>query len=239
MEKIITFENIRNFAYVNTHLIKGDVRGIIIFFEGLGGQVMFNAVENEIGVKWAEKNVIYVYPYNNPWNWMNKRAIDTTDEIIDALFDYYNLPSDTPIISSGHSMGGQASLVYSRYSHRTPTACVANCPVCDMVYHYTERIDLPRTLYSAFGDEDGTLSEVLARYSPLHLADTMPDIPYYIFHCENDNDVNIDKHTKRFIDALGDRHKVVYNLVPDKPHCELDDAAKAKWDEYCALEIGL
>ncbi len=239
MEKIITFENLKYFAYVNTNHIKGDIKGIVIFFEGLGGQVMYYKVDHKDGAKWGEQGVLFVYPYNNPWNWMNRRAIDTTDEIIDVLFDHYNLPDNTPIISSGHSMGGECALVYSHYARRTPKACVANCPVCDMPYHYTERFDLPRTLYSAFGAEEGTLDEVLKRYTPLHLAQSMPNIPYYIIHCGNDESVNIDLHSKKFVDAMRPSHNVTFLIDEGRPHCELSDEMKKKWDGFITNEIGL
>ena len=66
---------------------------------------------------------------------------------------------------------GKQYYVYTRYAAVTPVACVANCPVCDLPYHYTERPDLPRTLYSAFGDSDSeTLGDAMKKASPYHLA---------------------------------------------------------------------
>ena len=69
--------------------------------------------------------------------------LDTTVKSILPQFE------NIPVVSTGGSMGGQSALVYCAYSKRTPVACVANCPVCDTVFHFTERPDLPRTLYSA------------------------------------------------------------------------------------------
>ena len=107
-----------------------------------------------------------------------------TEELLAALRIHYGLPKSLPTVAMGGSMGGLCALVYTRYARNTPVACVVNCPVCDLPFHYTERPDLPRTLYSAFM-EDGadTLEEALRAHSPLHLAAELPDIPYTLFNC--------------------------------------------------------
>lgn len=239
MNQIMTWENLDSFAYTNREIIKGEIRGIVLCFIGLGGAVTYFGSQNTEGIKWSKKNVLYVHPYNNPWNWMNRQAIDYTDEILDVIFDHYALPESTPVISTGGSMGGESALVYTRYAKRTPKACLANCPVCDMPFHYTERRDLPRTLYSAFYNEEGTVDEVLSRYSPLHLAHSMPDVPYYIFHCTADKEVNIDAHSEKFVAAMTPAHDVTYIKVPDLGHCQLTPDMLVRWDEYIMKEIGI
>ena len=113
---------------------------------------------------------------------MNRHTVDYTDELIDVLFREYDLPENLPIVSTGLSRGGLSALVYTAYAKRTPVACVANCPVCDLPYHYTERPDLPRTLYSAFGTYTGTLDEAMRSASPMHIVDKLPvSTAYYVF----------------------------------------------------------
>lgn len=228
--KIINYENLRSFAYSNDKLIKGKIKGVAIDFFGLGGQAMYNDEDTKAGKLLAEHNILFFIPYANPWGWMNKQEIALTDEIMDVLFDHYNLDENTPIVSSGGSMGGLCSLVYTYYAKRTPVAVVSNCPVCDLPYHFTERIDLPRTLYSAFGDYEGELMSVLASYSPYHLAHKMPDIKYIIFHCTADSAVNIEKHSNRFVEAMKENNKnVTYHIVPNREHCDLDEEATEKY----------
>ncbi len=41
MEKIINYENPRYFTYSNDKLCKGDIKGIVISFFGLGNASMF------------------------------------------------------------------------------------------------------------------------------------------------------------------------------------------------------
>ena len=221
MERIMTYENIRSFAYVNDRVVKKPIKGVVVSFIGLGDQSMFDS-DNDGDTFFCEKGILYVHPYNNPWNWMNKQAVNYTDEILDVLFEALDLPEDLPIVSTGGSMGGLSCLVYTHYAKRTPVACVANCPVCDAPYHYTERPDLPRTMYSALYNDTCSLDEALKSISPLHLAPNMPDIPYTVFHCNKDRAVNIDMHSEKFVAALKATGKTVnYHIVPDMGHCDL------------------
>ncbi|MBQ8571752.1 MAG: prolyl oligopeptidase family serine peptidase [Kiritimatiellae bacterium] len=237
MERLITYENLRNFAYSNDHICEGQIKGIVLDFFGLGGQHMYSE-DTYTAQQYAKHNILFVVPYNNPWAWMNKQAVAYTDEILDVLFEKYNLPEGTPVVSTGGSMGGQSALVYTRYSKRTPVACVANCPVCDMVFHFTEREDLPRTIYSAYFNEDCTMNEALEKHSPLHLASQMPKIKYLIFHCDDDRAVNIDSHSRRFVEAMmALSHDISFVVVPDKGHCNIGDENYKKFMDFCINTI--
>lgn len=237
MEKIITIENIRKFAYVNNEVCTQPIRGIVVYFPGLNNKDMhaFDPVDGEF---YGEQGILYVIPYNNPWSWMNRQAVGYTDEIIDVLFDAYHLPADLPIVSSGGSMGGLASLVYMVYAKRTPVACVANCPVCDAVFHYTERDDLPRTMYSALYHEEGTLEDALRSISPLHLVEKMPKAAYHIFHCEEDLAVNKQAHSDQFVMKMRElSHDVTYDTVPGRGHGKLTLQMKKRFAAYVLAAI--
>lgn len=237
LQKIITYETLKSFAYVNDKVCNKPINGIVISFFGLGGMNMydFDTIEGEY---YAKKGILYVIPYNNPWSWMNKQAVAYTDEIIDVLIKEYNIPENVPIVSSGGSMGGLSALVYTVYSKRTPIACVANCPVCDAVYHYSERPDLPRTMYSALFNETGTMEDALKSISPLHLIDKMPRIRYHIFHCTEDKSVNKAAHSDKLIDALKEKnHTVTYDIQEGRGHCKLSLDMQRKYAEYIEKEI--
>ncbi|MBQ9951005.1 MAG: hypothetical protein IJO98_02555 [Clostridia bacterium] len=180
--------------------------------------------------------MLFVVPYLNPWAWMNPQAVKTTDEIIEAVLEKCGL-DDLPLVSAGGSMGGQQALVYARYAARTPVKCVVNCPVCDLPYHYTERPDLPRTLYSAYGTMDAdTLEAAMATASPLHLArkGEMPGIEYVVFHCEKDEAVNKQMHSDRLVDAMNG-YRIEYHAVPDRGHCDLTDDMRALYEARMTL----
>lgn len=237
LEKIITIDNLRNFAYCNNKICKKPIKGIVVSFFGLGETSMF-AEETAEGVRFAENGILHVVPYQNPWAWQNKQNVSYTDEIIDVLFNEYDLSDDLPIVSVGGSMGGLSALVYMVYAKRTPVACVANCPVCDLPFHYTERPDLPRTLYSAFYNYDCSLQEALKSASPLDLVDKMPtNSRYYIFHCEEDTAVNKQKHSDRFVEAMKEKHNILYHAVPERGHCDLTDDMKVRYYEYIVNNI--
>ena len=229
MEKIITAENFRNFAYCNDEICKKPIRGVAVEFFGLGGASMFWE-ETETGTFYAEQGILLLVPYNNPWAWMNRQAVAYTDELLDVLFAKYNLPENTPVVSTGGSMGGLSALVYTAHAKRTPVACVANCPVCDLPYHFTERPDLPRTLYSAFWNYEGTMDEAMKETSPLHLARAgkMPDVKYTVFHCSADQAVNKDMHSERFLAAMTKRD-VTYHIVYGRGHCDLTPEMREKF----------
>ena len=245
MKKIITYNELSSFAYSNDKHIKGDIKGICISFRGLGAAAMISddtQIEAliptvERAKAFAEKNIIFIVPYLDPWNWCNKEAVEITDEIIDVLIKHYSLGDDLPIVSTGGSMGGMCSLTYMVYAKRTPVACVSNCPVCDVPFHYTERPDLPRTFYSAYYNCDMTMDEALIAHSPLHLTDKMPKAKFYIFHCEKDNAVNINAHSEKLVAKLSQTHDVVYHTVADKGHCALTPEMAALFDEYVIRSI--
>ena len=239
MEKIITYETLRRFAYSNDKLIKGKIRGIVVEFRGLNNTTI-NDKDPGDSLEYAEQGIIHVIPYNNPWCWMNARAVRYTDEIIEVLCDHYDLGTDVKTVSTGNSMGGLCCLTYCAYARITPVACVANCPVCDLPYHYTEREDLPRTLYSAFADYDGSLDDALRSASPLHLAEQgrMPDIPYLVFHCEGDKSVNIDMHSVKFVDIMKKTRNIELVRIPHRGHCDLSAEARVVFRNAIVNFIG-
>ena len=134
MEKIITYETLRRFAYSNDHLIKGEIKGIVLYFCGLGNVTIHDKDPGD-AMELAQKGIVFVAPYCNPWAWMNKQAVSYTDEILDVLFEKYNLPENTRVVSSGGSMGGQSALVYTKYAKRTPVACILCVNECALSAH--------------------------------------------------------------------------------------------------------
>lgn len=228
---MITYENLRSFCYSNDKEIEGPIRGLQVSFMGLGSQRMLESpMDNSDEL--AQKGIIYLMPYLNPWAWMNKMAVRTADEIIDAIKEHYGLP-DLPVASTGGSMGGQSALVFCRYSHQNIVSCCTVCPVCDVPYHFTERPDLPRTMYSAFGDAPDFEAELRAR-SPLHLAASLPDIPYTFFHTAGDSQVGKKAHSDKMVAALrACGRTVTYHEFPEGGHCELGPEGAKLYNAEC------
>ena len=237
MDKIITIDLLRSFTYSNHDICAKPIRGVVVSFMGLGNTATFNDHTPE-GVFFAKRGIVYLTPYLNPWAWMNDQAVAYTDEVVDVIFDAFNLPESTPVISTGGSMGGQSALVYTAKAKRTPKACVTNCPVCDLVFHYTERPDLPRTLYSAFFSYDGTIESALAKASPVHLAEKMPRVKYINYHCTQDKAVNFDRHSALFVDKMRAlNHDIDFIPVEGCGHCALPPDVRADFMNRIANEI--
>jgi acetyl esterase/lipase len=198
---LITQETLPQFTYVNDSLLQGPIRAIVLTLHGLGFtgiKTKHDPFDEEMGAHGA----LSVFPSYGPWSWMNFTAIHAVDRIVSVLREKYGLAEDVPVISTGGSMGGLSAIVYSRYAAVTPVACAANCPVCDLLYHSTERPDLPRTLYAAFAHYDCGVELAMKMHSPLHLVPELPNIPYYIVQGTEDTAVNKQAHGDRMAEAM-------------------------------------
>lgn len=226
----ITKDTVFDYAYVSGEQLKNKPVGIVIDFHGLNGGVSFIDGTDSFVVDLAAKDIIYVFPYYGPWSWMNDVAVKTVDAIVDALFEKYALPENTPIVHVGGSMGGLSALIYTRYAKRTAAACVANCPVCDLPYHFTERPDLPRTIWNALAHYNCSFADAMRSISPLHQAEDMPYIPFTVFHNTADKSVNKQKHSDPFIAKMRESgHDVQYFIGEGYRHCDLSPALRTEY----------
>jgi pimeloyl-ACP methyl ester carboxylesterase len=205
-------------AWVGREFVKGRIRGVALSFHGLGGGVKNGPTTEDRG--WAQAGGLVVHPYYGPWAWMNRQARAMVDDLVDAIYAMHRLPDRTPLICTGGSMGGQGSLLYARYARRPVAACLANCPVCDMKYHFHERPDLPPTVRHALLGYAGSLETLLAEHSPLAQVPAMPDVPYRIIHGGRDKAVAKRRHSDAMVAAMRRRGlRVDYAEVPDMGHC--------------------
>ena len=232
----ITKDSVELYAYTNRSVLKGKPKGIVLDFHGLGGGNLRND-PNDFDLLCAENGILTVFPYYGPWSWMNADAVKYVDEIIDAVCGREGVSSnEIPIISTGGSMGGLSALIYTKYAKITPKACFVNCPVCDLMYHATERVDLPRTIYLAFSYGEKSLEDAMMANSPYHLAETMPNVPYYIIHGTADRLVNIDIHSVRFVENMKKYGKdVTFITVNGMEHCDIGSYPDVKEKYFNAI----
>jgi alpha-beta hydrolase superfamily lysophospholipase len=206
-------------AWVGHRHVNGPVRGIVLRFHGLGAMGMKGSAD-PLDLEWAHHGALVIEPFHLPWAWMNDQTRDLYDEVVDAVRVRYGLSADLPLITTGGSMGGHGSLTYAFRSRHRVTATQANCPVCDLPFHYTERPDLPRTMHQAFGSL-GDITAAMEERSPLHQAARMPDIAYQIIHGARDKAVNKERHSDRLVAALRQHgRRVDYLELPDMEHCQ-------------------
>ena len=228
----ITPENIELFGHTNRELFEGAPRGIVVNLHGLGDDVFFDGFDN-FDRRCAERNIIRVFPYYSPWSWMDKSGVALVDELVSVLRKTYG---DLPVVMMGCSMGGCAAIAYTFLGNAKPVACAANSPVCDLVYHYSERPDVPRSLYGAFGGE-GNLKEAVISRSPIHNIDKLPDIPYFVVHGNADTQVNFDAHTAKFVREIGDKRDITFRAVEGMQHCDMPQEIREEYYAFIFAQI--
>ena len=225
----VTWAAIRSFAHTNADAVRKPVRGMVVFHHGLNCRD-FDPALKDWESDYARQGIVAIHPHSSPWGWMNDTSIRLADALVDCVIVHLGLPPDVPVCSAGGSMGGQGAFVFARYSRHHVVSVVASCPVCDLVYHETERPDLPRTIAAAFGDQPDYDAAIRA-HSPLALAPSMPDIDYFIFHVSGDTRVSRAAHSDRMAAALRDAgRRVTYEVSEGTGHCVLSPEARAKFE---------
>lgn len=221
---------ISDVAWTGEAYLGGPIKAIVYRFAGLNGTREMKTAPEHGELEWAQAGGLVVYPYYNPWAWMNGDTVAFLDELAEALRERHHLAQDTPIIATGGSMGGHAALTYTLKSRQPVSRCLAICPVADLPFHYTERPDLPRTMHSAFRSY-GDIAPALEDYSPLHQAARMPRIPYLIVHGFKDQAVAKARHSDPLIQAMrgaGHDKNLTYLEVPEMAHCSPWDLASLR-----------
>lgn len=204
-------------CWTNEPYLTGKIRAVTVTFHGLGGGIRTDATPLEIAL--GEAGILVVAPYCGPWSWMNRNTRRFADELLAAVYAELKFDDRMPLIAHGGSMGGCAALLYCRYGRRKPIGCVALYPVCDVVYHFHERPDLPTSFHHAFYGYPEPWDEVLREHSPLHQEAFLPDIPYLFIHGFADDRVSKAAHSDRLTAALRERaFQVEYLEVPGMGH---------------------
>lgn len=210
---------IKQVSWLSTDYTQGPVKGVVLSFHGLGmTSIKGGPGTEELG--WAQAGGLVVFPYYGPWSWMNRQARGFVDQLVDSIYKEFSLPPGAPLICTGGSMGGCSSLLYTRYAKRPVRACLANCPVCDVKFHFSERPDLPMSMRYAFDCYSKDMDAVFTENSPLSQVAAMPDISYLIFHGGKDTAVAKKHHSDPMVAAMRNRNlKVDYVEVPLMGHC--------------------
>jgi pimeloyl-ACP methyl ester carboxylesterase len=213
---------VQNYSYNNKNLISGAVKAVAVDFQGLSYQDL-KVEANPMDTELARRGVLVIQPWLGPWNWSNFETIHTTDKIIAATLDKYNISSSIPLVIYGRSMGGVSAYNYIIYGKYRASGVAGNCPVTDLRYHSTERPDTARGIYRAFAHYPSGVSLAVEIHSPIHQINRMPNIPYFVVSSEADVQVNKGAHADKFVAALKSKnYTVTYVIVPGMTHCQFD-----------------
>jgi pimeloyl-ACP methyl ester carboxylesterase len=194
----MNIDNLPSFAYAAEEYLPGPQPwALCVTFPGLGSTEMRSTLDIP-DIKTARRGVLFVYPFVNPWSWMNSKTVRFVDEIIDVVTAKFNLRSDCRLILRGGSMGGYSALAHSMFSRHKPEAVMALCPVTDLFFHLTERPDLPRSIHDSAGRYDD-ISRILKDRSPNYHPGRLPDCRYLIVHGVNDKSVSKQAHSDKLV----------------------------------------
>ena len=121
-------------------------------------------------------------------------------------------------------LGGLAALVYPMFANREIAGVVANSPVCNLLEHFHERRDLPRTLLNAFISYPDGLEEGLRSRSPIHRIDAMKRIPYFIVAGGADDQVSKANHADPLVKLMREKNfDITYHEIPTMRHWHIND----------------
>jgi dipeptidyl aminopeptidase/acylaminoacyl peptidase len=209
---------LKQVAWLTDDIVRPPIRGMVVEFPWLGW-TEFRTQPSAEDTFLAENGILNIIPYYGPWSWMNPSARAFVEEVLDSTRQVLDLPQDLPLVCTGVSMGGCSSLLFARYYQGRLDGCVANCPVCDLPFHFSERPDLPRTFYHAFTRDPVRLADALRTHSPRHESARMRRIPYCIIQGDADPLVSKKAHSDQLVAALRQQgHSVVYEEIPGMGH---------------------
>lgn len=216
-------KKIKEFAFTNSNMIKGEPKGIVLRLRGLTLDIPLLELVRE-GRRYAKEQMLFIYPYTAPWSWMN----DETVELIDTVLEVYCGDRTIPIVAYGHSLGGYGAITYSVKGKYPISACVAVCPICDLTYHSTEHSGTLVSMYYAYRHNKGTLEDIMFRQSPINFVSDLPYIPYLVIYCMKDKQVNSEKHVVPFIEKCIRFGLNVITIAEEGAHCELSSETESE-----------
>ena len=166
------------FCYTNIDLIRGDVRGMILCFTGLG-HIATPAFDMTNAPAAAERNLLYMTPRYNPWSWMNPETVSFVDSLVEAAMEKWNVPKDVPIGLYGRSMGGYSVFHYAVESKHNIVAGDLNCPACNLEYEiYCNRTPILTSFFQSAMAYCDDFDTYVREHSPLNMIGKLKKIPY-------------------------------------------------------------
>lgn len=184
--KAIRPETLLWYCNTNEHLLNGEPQGIVIEVPGLGGSSCLGGSverkphESPLARFLAEQGILLAFAFIGPWNYMNRGAVRTCDEIVDCLLEKHGMAADCPVAVIGGSMGGLGSLIYAADSRHDICACISACPCYDVPHYFEMTPERARAIYSSLAGYDMPLEDALRSISPAHRIADMPHIPYFV-----------------------------------------------------------
>ena len=214
----------------NERYLKDGVKGIkklAVEFPGFDGNSClsgnFNNAELSNGFAKAlgDADILLIYVFTGPWNWMRDVSVRTVDDIIASVMEKYGLSKDIPIVLTGGSMGGLGALMYATGGKYKAISCAVSCPVCDLFAVSKFSHFFAASVYFACAHYDCEYSSAVRSLSPLYRVSDFPKIRYFILWCDSDDVILPNENAIPLIDKMTAAGLDVETLkLEGRGHCD-------------------
>ena len=222
MDKRFLRNHFNKLCLSNAELITGKIKGIALYFTGLG-HTSQPANDMVAAPVCAENGILYILPFYNPWCWMNKKTVEYVDTIVDTAMELYGIPKDAPVGIYGGSMGGHNTFIYSTKSKHRIVAAAMLCPCCNMEYEIAySTITIFRSYFESATCDTDDFKAYMHDNSPINMVDKLPKIPYLFAVGLKDTVLVPSMHSDLMIERMNVAgHEVERIDYPDVAHCNL------------------
>ena len=228
MDKQFLSAHYDRFCCTNIELIHGDIRGIILYFNGLGhivnpGPDMIDAPAA------AARNILYITPCYNPWSWMNRDTVAFCDMLVEIAMEKWSIPTDAPVGLYGGSMGGYSVFHFAMQSKHNIVAGDLNCPCCNLEYEVLcNKNSILHTLFEATMGYCDDFTAFLHDNSPVNMVGRLKRIPYRFAVGMQDGVLAPSQHSMKLIPLLREAgYTVDVAEYPHAGHCNIGAEARA------------
>ena len=240
MDKKFLAAHYDRFCCTNVESIHGEIRGIILYFNGLGhivnpGPDMIDAPAA------AARNLLYITPYYNPWSWMNRETVAFVDLLVEIAMEQWKIPTDAPIGLYGGSMGGYSVFHYAAKSRHNVVAGDLNCPACNLEYEvYCNRNSILHTYYESSMAYCDDFDAYVRENSPINMIGILRKMPYRFAVGLKDTALEPSQHSFKMISLLREAgFEVDVAEYPLAGHCNIGaDARRAEHEWLMSKMLG-
>lgn len=229
MDKRAIIDNFDKIAHNNRSLIKGEIKGILLTFRGLGYSLN-PSVDTCSYETCAENGILLIFPQYNPWCWMNKKTVKYVDAIVDAAIEMNLLDKNIPVGIFGGSMGGYGAFHYAAKAKHNIAAVCANCPCTNVEYQcYNGTVNIMRSYFESALEDTENFAEYIRENSPLNMVDSLPKIPYRISVGLKDELLSPALHAFPMVEKMkAAGHNVLRVDYPEMGHCNYSNEDRIK-----------
>ena len=240
MDKKFLAAHYDRFCCTNVELIPGEIRGIILYFNGLGhivnpGPDMIDAPAA------AARNLLYITPYYNPWSWMNRETVAFVDLLVEIAMEQWKIPTDAPIGLYGGSMGGYSVFHYAAKSRHNVVAGDLNCPACNLEYEvYCNRNSILHTYYESSMAYCDDFDAYVRENSPINMIGILRKMPYRFAVGLKDTALEPSQHSFKMVSLRREAgFEVDVAEYPLAGHCNIGaDARRAEHEWLMSKMLG-